>query len=292
MKTRRFRKLLLTVAILLVLLLGGMIVLLSLARADPDFYRPLSLTPEQRQAAAQRAENKLTDLQNRAARHRAAERAAARRDLNDPVTSITVSFTDDELNAFFEKWAVVGDWKQAYERYVEDPIVIVRDGRIILAGKVKELGVIASLHFEPRIDDAGMLDLRLVRVLGGRLPLPHGVIGRYETRLAAQLNRRLPAWQRAARFDESGAANSSAIAATLSKLLLNILRDKPTEPVLFLPVIGGEGNVPVRVTDLQLKDGEVTIVVEPMSHEQRAQLLARIRATEPIIADVNPGASH
>jgi hypothetical protein len=104
-----------TVAIVVVL-----IVLWSLMRAAPEFYKPVVLTLEQRQAAAQRAENKFTDIQNRAARLRAEERAAQ---LNRDTTStqrageaITISFTADELTAFFEKWSVFQDWKRSYEK--------------------------------------------------------------------------------------------------------------------------------------------------------------------------------
>ena len=106
-----------------------------------------------------------------------------------------MTFTDDELNAFFDKWFAWNNWKAAYEPHVTDPILLLEDGRLILAARAKELDTIASLQFEPRIDDAGRLDLRLVRVLGGNLPLPHGVLERYRTRLADSMRRRLPRWR-------------------------------------------------------------------------------------------------
>jgi len=37
--------------------------------------------------------------------------------------------------------------------------VILKDGRIILAGKLKDADLIASLHFEPRVTQDGKLDL-------------------------------------------------------------------------------------------------------------------------------------
>ena len=86
---------------------------------------------------------------------------------------ITVSFTDDELNAFFDKWITWNNWKAAYERHMIDPILILDDGRLILAGRIRELESVVSLHFEPRIDprDAERLRRRGRTVSAhGRLP--------------------------------------------------------------------------------------------------------------------------
>jgi hypothetical protein len=239
------------------------------------------MSPAQRQAAAQSAENKFTDIQNRAARLRAGERAA--RNLQQPpatrpADAITIAFTEDELNAFFDKWSVFQNWKAAYDRYLEDPVVILQDGRIILAGKVKELGLVASLHFAPKIDETGKLDLRLVQILGGRLPLPEAVIGRYQDRVIAHLAPRLAGWQRSSAFDASGSANSSAIAAVATMQLVHILRHEPAESIVFLPVLGEKGSVPVRVTNLRVEKGAMTLTVVPMTHDERAALLQRIRS--------------
>ena len=111
------------------MLLGGvvgiMLVLWMLMRGTPDWYHPRSMTVEQFEAAAQRATNKLAMVQNEAARARAVENAQRRhpststsKPARDP---ITVSFTDDELNAFFDKWSVFQGLKNSYEKYLSDP---------------------------------------------------------------------------------------------------------------------------------------------------------------------------
>src|SRR5438874_899848 len=194
MRTRKWlKRLLLGVAILLLAVLVTVGVLWRMVRSRPDFYRIVALPREQVEAAAQSATNKFATIQNQAARLRAAAGAGSsvrtvREGASEaaaptggskgvaagaPATSpdaITVTFTDTELNAFFEKWSNFQNWKASYEQYVQDPIVILKDGRVILAGKLKDADLIASLHFEPKITPDGQLDLQLVRVLGGSFP--------------------------------------------------------------------------------------------------------------------------
>src|SRR4051812_8079455 len=128
------KRLLLVVGIALALLVATALTGLWMIRAEPAFYRRITLTPEQREAAAQRATNKLATIQNQAARLRAAPASTRIVNAGD---EITVSFTADELNAFFEKWSNFQNWKASYQPYVEDPVVILQDGRIILAARVK-----------------------------------------------------------------------------------------------------------------------------------------------------------
>jgi uncharacterized protein YpmS len=272
-KHKWLRRTLLAVAVVVTVVIGGALVALWLVRAEPTFYRPVELTAEQREAAAQRATNKLATIQNQAARLHAASNTR-------PVSpdEITVSFTADELNSFFDKWSNFQNWKASYQPYLDDPVVILQDGRIIFAGRVKELNLVASIHFEPKIDENGQLDLELVRVLGGRLPLPESMIGTYKDRLVASLRQKLPMWQASAAIDANGAANPSAIAASATKLLFHVLNHEPTEPVLYLPVMAQKGSVPVRISDVRIEAQTLTLRVRPMTRQQQVALIERIRA--------------
>src|SRR4051794_14845101 len=93
------------------LIVATLIVLASISiillRGTPDWLQPSQLTADERAAAAQRATNKLAIMQNQAAKLRANERSNTRN--NGPTTSttlpadaISISFTDDELNALIE----------------------------------------------------------------------------------------------------------------------------------------------------------------------------------------------
>jgi uncharacterized protein YpmS len=277
------KRLLLAVA----LLLGTVVLLCSIGlilfRGTPGWYRPPQLSPAERDQAAQSATNKLAMIQNEAARARMQQR----RDIGpatNPATppaaaepaTITVTFTDRELNAFFHKWAIWNNWKSAYDRYLDDPVLILNSGRIILAGRLREIRTVASLHFEPKLDEQGQLHLRLVRVLGGNLPLPEAVLGNYREELARTMESRLPEWRRLAAIDRSGTLNDSAVSATMGSLLVQMLNDRPGEPVLFLPLLDN-GAIAVKLTDVSVGEERLTLTVEPLTRQERADLLTRIQ---------------
>lgn len=283
------KRILLLVATVMVVLLGGAMIVFFMARRAPEYYRPTQLTAAQRADAAKSAEDKFIRIQNEAARTSAAESARRHRattSSTQPIVfngePITISFTEAELNAFFEKWSNFQNWKSAYEPYLEDPAVVLRDDRVIIAGKLKDLDLVVSLHFEPSIDEQGQLKLELARIMGGVLPLPEAMISKYQTRLTSGIARKLPAWQQSADIDANGAANANAIAASAAKLLVRMLRHEPAEPVLFLPVFGQRGSVPVRIQAVEITDGEMSMTIQPMSREEQVELLKRIRTSEPV----------
>ena len=74
-------------------------------------------------------------------------------------------------------------WKDHYSAYVDDPVLVLQDNRLILAGTVKEMDTVVSVHFEPVLDADGKLRLNLVRVMGGKLPLPRAFWDGYRQKL-------------------------------------------------------------------------------------------------------------
>jgi uncharacterized protein YpmS len=273
--------------LLLAVLLGAAVTALAvgffLFRAEPTWYRPVEIPAEEREAAAQRATNKLALIQNQVARARAAERMArpATNDTTTPATdpsdiAITVTLTDVELNAFFDKWIAWNNWKAAYDPYIADPVLVLDDGRVIIAARVKELDTVASLHVRPSVDERGQLRLDVERVLGGKLPLPESVLGDYRSRLARSIAQRLPRWRAHSALERAGAPNTPLILATMSQLLINVLDERPADPVLFLPLVGQRA-VPVKLTHVNIADHAMTLTVEPLDAQDRAELLQRIR---------------
>lgn len=284
-------------------LLGGAVLSvwgLRQFRAAPEWYGAGAPTPPaEREKLARAAESKLIDAQNWAQQIRAdAQRGrAARRGVGpatpgvaatapaalsgsteaEHLTGHVIAVSQQELNALFDKWSAAYGWGDKYTKFVEDPRLLLRDGRLILAGKVVDIGAIVAFQFAPSIDADGRLRLDLAQVTGGRLPLPESVWAPYRDRLAASVREKLPTWSRQARIDSSGAANSSAMAATMGRLFLNMARREPAEPVLFLPLVDRGQSVPVRLTDVRIDDAKLTLLVEPLTPTQRADLLQRIR---------------
>ncbi len=270
------------VVLTLILLSGGGYHLLH---GTPDWYQPSTLTQAEREAAANRVDQKFADALSWAAQAQADETrqrnaaSSAAPASTRPANLKTFSFTEDELNAAFQKWSELRNWKANYERFATDLVLALRDGRIIVAGKVKDFDALASLHFEPQLTPEGQLNFKLVRILGGKLPLPEAMFGSYRDRAINSLQSRLPAWQRGAQIAPNGGSNDSAVAATMARLALQVLHHEPGEPVIFLPVADAKP-VPVKLNDVTIEDKTLTLSVVPLNAPEREALLQRIRDSE------------
>ena len=191
--------------------------------------------------------------------------------------SFVVEFSQDEINALFEKWSVLYGWGEKYREFVEEPEIVLRDGRLILAGKVRSFGAVLSVQFSPSMDNAGQLRLELAEVAGGRLPLPDAMWRSYRSSIESALRRRMSAWRAQAKIDASGAANAPAMDATMAQLFFHTMRNEPADPVLFLPLAEGGDSVPVKLRGVQVDDGKLSLAVVPMTTQERRSLLERIR---------------
>jgi hypothetical protein len=298
------------IAVVAIVLSG---VAVALFRGTPDWYRASDVVssnddrggggsgaaggggaavPARRELLARSAESKLIDAQNWAQELNAdAVRANRLRARNGPATTLPapraegahlIEFTADELNALFNKWSALHGWRDKYAEWLEDPRVVLHNGRLILAGRLKELGgAVASFQFQPQIDAEGGLRLDLVRVSGGRLPLPDAVWVKWRDQLIASAQQQLPRWRATARLDDSGAANAPMIAATMSRLLFAVAERKAADPVLFLPLVDRGRAVPVKVAEAHVADGKLALLVEPLTADERVALLNRIKSAPP-----------
>lgn len=278
-----FKRILLVIAILLVgvlVALGGSYYLM---KGTPDWYRPRHQTAQQRDDAARSAERKLADVQNWAADAQAAEtRARSGRPTTSP-TSATVTFTEDELNAFFYKWAEFYHWQARYGQYLSDPVLVLQHNRLILAAQARDLDAVVSFHFEPSIDDQGQLHLKLVRVLAGRLPMPDALWSSQKQRLERSIKAHLPQWRQDARIDPAGIANDDAVMAGMGKLILHLLNNQPSRPVIFLPIIHNArvSKVPVHLLDVAIEPHTLTLTVDKLNPAERTDYLQHLRMDEP-----------
>ena len=282
------KRLLRMFALLVVLGAIGAGIAWYLLRGRPSWYDAVAADPAAQQAAAVRAENELKRTIDWAASQQAQERAAitAARSAPTPAPSsgpaaarpsLTVTFTEQELNAAFQKWGQAYGWDTAYGQYIKDPRIVLHDGRLIVAGDVESFGTMVSLHFEPAVDENRRLQFQLARVLAGRLPLPESAFDGYREKLEQKLRASLPELQRGADIKPDGSANDKAVAAALAKLLLRVLDRQPEEAVLFLPANQG-ARVPVKVADVSIEGKEIGMTVQLMTAQERAALLRHIRA--------------
>ena len=303
-------------AVLLLAVVGGVAAYVGWSRLNdaPEWYAAEQQTPAEREAAAARVERRVySDLQNQVARTRAAEARAARSESATPAARtaaraaaraaapISAAFTEDELNAFFAKWTEQNGWRRDLDRVVSNPVVRLRDGRILLAATVAELnGTVVSLHFAPvsaagaeatasSDDPSARSALKLVRVMGGRLPLPTSVVTGQKKAIVDAVSAGLPTLRQRAKIAPDGAANIEAVGVALADELVRLLSGEAVEPVVFLPVTHTRGVdlLPARLTNLRVADERLTVDVELLEAAERAALLDRLRA-EPTSPDQKP----
>ena len=296
------KRLLVVVACVLLVLIIGAAIAWRMLRGRPDWYAEQHIDPAAQQAAAARAEDEVRRTIDWAAAQQAEERARlaappatgpvpsatapATRSAGDARRALTVRFTEQELNAAFNKWGTLYRWDEKYGDSISDPRIVLHEGRVIVAGAVKEFGSVVSLHFEPRVQPDGRLRFDLVRVLGGRLPLPQSVFDNYRRKLESKVRAALPGLQQGARIAPDGSANEKAVAAAMSKLLLRVLARESDEAVLFLTANQGT-QVPVKLTGMDIDGKSFAATVELMNAVERAALLDRIKAPEAA-ADAEP----
>jgi hypothetical protein len=257
---------------------------LRMFRASPAWYGEAEVPEAQREHYANAAENKMIRAQNWAQELRAdevrlarASESGASRPATRAAGEMTFALDQREINALLDKWSVMHGWKRQYEKFIDRPRVLLRDNSIIFAGRVSDINSVVSFQLLPGIDQQGRLNFELVRVMGGKLPLPESFWGPWRDKAAAEIDDRLPTLRRQANISPTGAANSSAMAAVMGNLFLKIAQQQPVDAIVFLPLAEKNESVPVRITSIDVADGELSISVQSLTAAQRTALLNRIK---------------
>ena len=266
----------LAILVLALILFGAGVGILY--RSTPDWYTA-PVAPERISDAAQQAETKLTETTNWAAmlngdavRASRAQQSGRRAPATRVSDDYEIRFTQEELNALFAKWSSLYHWPSKYSQWLENPRIVLRENRLILAAQVKDLGTVASFHFAPRLDENHDLHLDLKRVMGGRLPLPDLLWDSQKEKVLAGLRRWIPTWQTAAALDAHGAANEHAVFVALGRLILHAANHEPAAPILFLPLVENSKSVPVKITDLGIEDDVLYLHVRRLTPAESAAL--------------------
>lgn len=280
-------KRILVAVLLLLLALGGLGLLAwHLKGSRPAWYPKDAPDPAAVRAAFTSVNTKLEGVQSWIADTSIYERSrnGSRNPVStDPTTApsktFTITLSAAELNAFFSNWDKKFHWGDRLSKYVSNPVLVIQDNRLILAGEVKDADTVLSVHLEPRIDDKGMLHLEVVKVMGGMLPLPQAFWDRYRQKLTGAMENKIDQLREKARLHSDGSMNTEGIAVEMNDLLIHALNGEPAEPVLFLPQDMSHANngLPVKLTDISMKDNAITMTVVPLSPDERQSLLKHIR---------------
>lgn len=272
-------------AVLLLLVTGGVWLR---ARSAPAWYRPPT-DPQAVDRSARQFEDRLVEVRNTAAAIAAAE-ARARRSANPQASTpqtgeFELRLPAGEATAFLLKWAKLEGWEARYSQWVEEPMVTVEGGCVVVGGKLAGVpglgGGVAGVHLRPELSENGeAIRLTLDRVTVGGLTLPSALISGQLARARDPLARGVQRWSADARVDANGLTNFPTALALAGRVVLGTIDGKGAEPVLSLPVDDRRG-VLVRVTAVRVEGrGEAGVVVvrgRPVAPGERSGVLARLK---------------
>jgi hypothetical protein len=275
------KRLLWSFVTLLVLILAGGGVMYYVSKQHPDWYRSKKLSAAQLLANRRSAEDKLTHMQNWVQGQRQVSTTRPRVD-TDPTTAPSdtweLSLSEDELNALldnFEKLLL-----ERYGQYISDPYLAIREERLILAVTIKDANRVLSVYINPKLDDKGMLILEIDKLKAGRLPVPGALWSSYTDKLAELLQPTAKKTDGNSRMEADGTASSDAVTVERTRLLLNSLKGRGSNAVLFLPAEPSHWEVgyPAKVMDIKLDDQKLTLKLSKLTKAEQDQLIQRIRA--------------
>jgi hypothetical protein len=81
-------------------------------------------------------------------------------------------------------------------------------------------------------------------------------------------------------MEADGMASADAVTSALDRLLLNSLKEKGSDAVLFLPADPShmERGYPVKVTNIKIEEKQLSLTLVTLTKQEQDQLLARVRA--------------
>ncbi|MDP9172290.1 MAG: hypothetical protein M3O30_00290 [Planctomycetota bacterium] len=278
------KRILLCVAVLLTVVIVAASIGVYMYRGRPGWYRPRTMTASQRKQTVNSADQKFADIFSWAAQVQAQQLriSHAKRPIREaPIGPKTVTITEDELNTFADNWqgpdkSNLQSW---FKGYFTDVRLVLDDGAMILAGQSRDLGTLVSVEFDPSVDVQGRLHFDLEGIRAGMLPVPRGVLGDRLDRLHSWLVSRLSKNQQWSEVDPTMVADTCAVGAVTTQLLLDAMDGNTSEPLMFVPfnLSDRRQSLTVRISAIKASQGSITLTLLPIPVTERTAVLTTIK---------------
>ena len=264
--------------LLLLALAGAGLYAWRASKSAPAFYDSAPLAGEDRLRAIESVERKVLNMQGDLDAAYANLRPQSPAAEVEPAGPVEVSFTGPELDTYFAKWLDDSGFAGSVARYMDSPRVGIEDGKIILAGKMRDFGAVVSLHFLPSLDESdGSARLRLERTYVGRLPVPMSYFDELRQKSVAALSQREPQLRADTDIAADATANDAAVTLTMQRQLLAMFEGREVSPLVIFPQIVGRGRVPAAVSRASVEGEVLTLGLDLMGREGRAALLESLK---------------
>ena len=245
----------LLILVLLVVLAG--VVLYVLASRPPADYHPAQLTQKEKEQSARQFVSHISDFNNKAQKNEAFEWQITQEQLNSYLASA------DEIAAN-RLGGRRGEVRQALESAgLADPAVAMTDGVLTLLVRSSKHDKVVAADLAFRFTPDGRLAIRLTQTRIGQLPVPDRFLREQLQTVKEQLRRDQqkpvePAAQ------ASGPGDSSEDVGRLIGAVIAAIDEEPITPEL----VGGLNHKKVRIEDLRLTPGKLTVRAVPIERNK------------------------
>lgn len=267
-KARRIlRYALITLASLLVLLLVTAGILYWLIRTDPSFYKPIVISPEQRVELLNQTSQKLSQLNN----------DVGRASTQTGPATFTLEVTEEELFVLFDDQARQTDTGRMITEKVHDLQFRLRDGHLIIAGKVPGIDTVLSIYFTLDKGPDGNTVFKPNGIYSGQLPVPDATLQSAREVGLRAVDSELVRLRDVAR---TAPPDDRAVRVLTAMNFIDLLSGKTTDAVVLLPTLTGPASVEFRycrVLSASIKDGKATVTFRIATPEEAAATARRIK---------------
>ncbi len=284
------RRILLVIAILLCVIFVSGVFAYHQYRAIPDWYVEQPVNPADQKIAANSADQKLADMFSWAAAVQAFNARQLRGDPGQsPGDSKTITLSDQELNAFLNAWNNPGlnSVEDKLSHYFTEGRLALAGGKLIVAGKSRDLGVIISAALEPSVDSSGQFHLQWDGLSAGELNIPRAAFSSRLRDVNSQLQDQLQRYQASADVDKTLIGNTAAVQAAFTRWMLDAINGQASDSTAFIPFDVGNFQTAeaVKLTAVQVQGSSIALTFQTLSPAQREAILSSLRQPYPVATD-------
>ena len=259
--------------------LGGGYFLYKNASAIPDFYSRARLSGQARLDAIANVERKFGNFQDQFG-SAVADRDKETGEDEEPREPVVLSFTIDEIDAYFDKWLDDNGYRDNVGQHLGEPRLTLHDGAIVMAGQLRSLkDTVVSFHFVPVAPESEGegVQLEFEGAYAGNLPLPDSALNVFREKARGPLQDKIDKVRDEIALDEANDVNEAGVDTAIDRQVLELLSDKPLRNLVLFPPLLARGPVAARVERLEVDDDRLSVAFMPLNLSERESLVETLK---------------
>ncbi|MFT3785324.1 MAG: hypothetical protein QM770_04050 [Tepidisphaeraceae bacterium] len=256
-------KVLISIVAAILIVIGSLYFLLM---RTPVWFKPITMTEQERGDYFTQATKQLFDLAN------SVDKAAVSTRPSD--STFTLTLTEPQVHAYYESITQRSDVARMIDSKVKDSQIRLRDGQIIVAGRVPGIDSVVSARFsiDTQSDKKGPV-FRLDGIYGGSLPLPDSVFAAQKEAALRAIDSEVNRLRGQMKLDPP---DDKALQVLTATNMVDLLNGKPVDSLVILKRGASAGQSYARVIDAKINDGTATLTFRLATEAEIAALKKRL----------------